>query len=53
MAEPASQQRGNKKVTRAKRSRTTAVPDKQEDQFAGLPAVPGMHMQYPGEYIRP
>ncbi|PPJ54156.1 hypothetical protein CBER1_01063 [Cercospora berteroae] len=47
MTEPASQQRGNKKVTRAKRSRTTAVPDKQEDQFAGLPAVPGMHMQYP------
>ncbi|KAF2215011.1 hypothetical protein CERZMDRAFT_22145, partial [Cercospora zeae-maydis SCOH1-5] len=46
MTEPASQQRGNKKVTRAKRSRTTAVPEKQLDQFAGLPAVPGMHMRY-------
>lgn len=42
------QQRGAKRVTRPKRSRSTAVPDKQEDQFAGLPAVPGMHMSNSG-----
>ncbi|KAI5369231.1 putative mitochondrial mRNA-processing protein COX24 [Septoria linicola] len=47
IADPTSQQRGAKKVTRTKRSRPAGVPDQQEDQFAGLPAVPGMHMQKP------
>ena len=45
------QQRGAKRVTRTKRSRPAAVPDKQEDQFAGLPAVPGMHMSNSGTLI--
>lgn len=42
-------QRGTKRVTRSKRSRPAGVPDKQEDQFAGLPAVPGMQMSSSGK----
>ncbi|KAF2169885.1 hypothetical protein M409DRAFT_20299 [Zasmidium cellare ATCC 36951] len=44
---PTSQQRGGKRVSRPKRSRSVGSADKVEDQFAGLPAVPGtQHLSY-------
>ncbi|KXT02717.1 hypothetical protein AC578_5456 [Pseudocercospora eumusae] len=41
IAEPASQQRSGKKVSRPKRSRHNTDEHKVPDHFAGLPAVPG------------
>lgn len=45
-----SNHKGTKRITRAKRARPAAAA-KPEDQFAGLPAVPGtQHINYAGMY---
>lgn len=47
---PTSQQRGSKRLSRPKRSRTVGSADKAEDHFAGLPAVPAtQNLSYAGE----
>lgn len=48
LSNPDSNQKGTKRIPRTKRSRPTAAA-KPEDQFAGLPAVPGtQHISYGG-----
>lgn len=51
LSTPETSQKNTKRITRTKRSRPAAVA-KPEDQFAGLPAVPGtQHINYAGTIL--
>ncbi|EME49764.1 hypothetical protein DOTSEDRAFT_164431 [Dothistroma septosporum NZE10] len=52
IAEPTSQQRTPKRISRTKRSPRAAAVDKAENQFAGLPSVPStQHMEKNDVYV--